>query len=91
MADVKGKYGGLLSEIRQEQKAEPPAVLPVLLPEKRPLNMGKRSDPMYTQKGVFLKKETIERAAERLKRRNDKTDFSDLVQALLEAWLQTPE
>jgi hypothetical protein len=27
----------------------------------------------------------------RVKRRGDKTDFSDLMQALLEAWLATPE
>jgi hypothetical protein len=27
----------------------------------------------------------------RLKQRGDKTDFFDVMQALLEAWLQTPE
>jgi hypothetical protein len=52
---------------------------------------GKRSDPDYTQKGVFLKKATIARAVERLSRRGDKTDFSDLTQALIEAWLSAPE
>jgi hypothetical protein len=45
----------------------------------------------YTQKGAFLKKETIRLANERLSRRPDKTDFSDLLQALLEAWLAAPE
>jgi hypothetical protein len=33
------------------------------------------------QKDVFLKKESIERATERLKARADKEDFSDLMQA----------
>jgi len=30
-------------------------------------------------------------ASARLRRRGDRTDFSDLMQALLEAWLATPE
>jgi hypothetical protein len=92
MADRKGKYGGLLSEIRSEQaQAKPPAVLPVLIPVKPPAPAGKRSDPAYIQNGAFLKIETIQSASERLRRRGDKTDFSDLLQALLEAWLAMPE
>jgi hypothetical protein len=92
MAEGKGKYGGLLSEIRNEQvQAKPPAVLPVLIPAKPPAPAGKRSDPAYIQKGVFLRKETIQSASERLSRRGDKTDFSDLLQALLVAWLASPE
>jgi hypothetical protein len=52
MAEKKGKYGGLLSEIRGEQvPAQPPAVFPVLLPEKRPVYVGKRSNPAYIQEG----------------------------------------
>lgn len=91
----RGKYS-ILAEIQKEiqkeqETAQPLAGLPVLLPEKRPLYTGKRSDTAYTQKGVFLKKESIERATQRLKTRGDKTDFSDLMQALLEAWLQTSE
>jgi len=86
----KGKYGGILSEIRQEQAVPRPADGSALLvPIKPPAPAGKRSDPAYTQKGAFLKKETIRLANERLGRRGDKTDFSDLLQALLEAWLAT--
>jgi hypothetical protein len=66
-------------------------VLPILIPVKPPVPAGKRSDPAYTQKGAFLKKDTIRLANERLARRGDKTDFSDLLQALLEVWLTTPE
>ena len=40
---------------------------------------------------MLLKEESIERATERMKRRNRRTDFSDLMQALLDAWLQTLE
>jgi hypothetical protein len=37
------------------------------------------------------KEESILRASERLKRRGDRANFSDLMQALLEAWLAAPE
>jgi aryl carrier-like protein len=47
--------------------------------------------PGWRQKSVLLKQASIEQAAQRLKQRGDRTDFSDLMQALLEAWLQTPE
>jgi hypothetical protein len=70
-------------------KPEPPTVLPVLLPQKPPPPAGKRSGPAYTQKGVFLKKASVAEANARLDARGDKTDFSDLMQSLLEAWLAT--
>jgi|HubBroStandDraft_2_1064218.scaffolds.fasta_scaffold441673_1 hypothetical protein len=59
MAEGKGEYGGLLSEIRSEQmQVQSPALFPVLLPEKRPVNTGKRSDPAYIQRGA-LKNECV--------------------------------
>ena len=91
MNEAKGKYGGLLSEIRQEQQATPRPASAPLLPAKPPPPVGKRSDPAYIQKGVLLKKESIARASEKLKRRHDRTDFSDLMQAMLDAWLNGPE
>ena len=39
------------------------------------------------QKSVLLKEESIQRARERLRRSGDRMDFSDLMQALLETWL----
>ena len=73
MAEGKGKYGGLMSEIRHEQtKPKPPGVLSAIIPPKPPAPAGKRSDPAYTQKGVFLKRESIRIANERLAARNDK-------------------
>jgi len=88
MAEGKGKYGSLMSEIRQEQTHQPAAVL---LPERRPVLLGKRSTPGWKQKSVLLKEESVRGAQERLRKRGDSTDFSDLMQALLEAWLITPE
>jgi hypothetical protein len=63
----------------------------VLLPVKAPLQFGKRSTPGWRPKQMLLKEETVELALAKLKARKDKTDFSDLVQALLEAWIATPE
>jgi hypothetical protein len=88
VVEGKGKYGSLMSEIRQEQAAQPP---PVLLPEKRPALTGKRSAAGWKQKSVLLREESVGRAQERLRRRGDKTDFSDLMQAILDAWLAAPE
>jgi hypothetical protein len=87
MAEKPGKYAAALAAINQLE-AKPP---PVLLPAKDPLPTGKRSTAGWKQKAVLLKEESIARATERLRARSDKTDFSDLMQALLEAWLQTPE
>jgi Mrp family chromosome partitioning ATPase len=63
----------------------------IALPLKPEPPKGKRSTAGCKQKAGLLKEESVARASERLKRRNDRTDFSDLVQALLEAWLETPE
>lgn len=51
-------------------------MLPVLLPQKPKPPAGKRRDPAYMQKGVFLKKDSVAAAEIRLKARNDKTDLS---------------
>ena len=84
------KWAKTLSALNDPPKgdAKPPAVL---LPEKPPLPLGKRSTPGWKQKSVLLKEESIAQATARLARRGDKTDFSDLMQALLEAWLSTPD
>jgi hypothetical protein len=84
------KYGSIIAEIQKEQE-QPPAVVRTLLPPKPPAPPGKRRDPSYEQKGVYLKTESVAKANARLAARTDKTDFSDLIQALLDAWLFTPE
>ena len=63
----------------------------VALPLKPEPPRGKRSTAGWKQKAVLLKEVSIEEAQARLKRRGDRTDFSDLMQALLEAWLDTPQ
>ena len=60
----------------------------MLLPAKKPLIRGKRSAVGRRPKQVLLKEERIARATDEwLKRRGNKTDFSDLMHALLAAWL----
>ena len=87
MAEKPGKYAAALAAIN-EPEAKPPTVL---LPVKAPVPSGKRSTPGWKQKAVLLKEETVALAQRKLQARGDKTDFSDLMQALLEAWVQTPE
>jgi len=86
MADKPGKYAAALAAIHQP--AQPTQIALPLKPEPP---RGKRSTAGWKQKAVLLKEESVRQAMDRLKQRNDRTDFSDLVQALLEAWLHTPE
>jgi hypothetical protein len=81
-----GKYAAALAAMQPPTQTQA-----VLLPERRPVLLGKRSTPGWKQKSVLLKEESINRANERLRRRGDSTDFSDLMQAILDAWLATPE
>jgi hypothetical protein len=85
MAKKPGKYAAALAAMNQ-----PHALNQIALPLKPEPPKGKRSTAGWRQKAVLLKEESILRATERLRRRNDRTDFSDLMQALLEAWLDTP-
>jgi len=84
MVDKPGKYAAALAAINQPE-AKAPAVL---LPLKTLPPSGKRSTPGWKQKAVLLQEETVKQAHRKLRLRGDRTDFSDLMQALLEAWLK---
>jgi len=90
MAEKPGKYAAALAAINEPGEDQPPAVV---LPSK--VLTGKRGRAGWRQKAVLLREESIQRATERLdrinKQRNTRTDFSDLMDTLLEAWLQTPQ
>jgi hypothetical protein len=49
---------------------------------------GKRSNPDFEQFGVWLKRASHLDATDRLRRRQEYPDFSELVQALVERWLK---
>jgi hypothetical protein len=86
MVKKPGKYAAALAAINEPQPANQ-----IALPLKPEPPRGKRSTAGWKQKAVLLKIESVQRATERLRRRNDRTDFSDLMQALLEAWLGMPD
>jgi hypothetical protein len=84
MVEKPGKYAAALAAI-----SEPNPSNHVALPLKPEQPRGKRSTAGWKQKAVLLKEESVSAATDRLRQRNDRTDFSDLMQALLEAWLKT--
>ena len=52
---------------------------------------GKRSDPDWKQYSVLLKKESHKQASLLLRQKYEGIDISDLMQALLEHWLETEQ
>ena len=52
---------------------------------------GKRSDPAYKQYSVLLKKETHRQVTNILRDREDSPDVSELLQQLLEQWLDAQQ
>lgn len=49
---------------------------------------GMRSDPAFSQYTIFLRKSAHHRAVAILHEKNEGTVFSELVQELLEGWLE---
>jgi hypothetical protein len=49
---------------------------------------GKRSDPAYKQYSVLLKKQTHRQVTNILRDREESPDVSELLQQLLEQWLE---
>jgi hypothetical protein len=49
---------------------------------------GKRSNPDYTQVSAWVKRDTYRRVMDRLYVKENRREFSDLVQERLEAWLK---
>ena len=83
---------GALANLKQMKDEPPEQMAPTLagvLPPKPPKPLGKRSDPAYKQYSVLLKHEDHDAALDRLRMRGDGTDFADLMQALLAAYLAT--
>ena len=49
---------------------------------------GKRSNPDYRQVSAWVRRDTYKRVTDKLYIKEDRREFSDLVQSLLEAWLK---
>ena len=71
-------------ESQASERIEKPAV--VLKAPGRP--PGKRSDPAYKQYSVLLKRQTHRQVTAILRDQEDSLDVSELLQQLLEQWLQ---
>ena len=89
MRESKGKYGDLISQIKEEQIELAGKSTQSLLPAKPPRTFGKRSTAGVRQKSVLLREDSIDRATRRLKEMGGQHDFSDLMQALLDRWLNS--
>jgi hypothetical protein len=74
----------LTDESETAQRMEKPAT-PLKAPGRPP---GKRSDPEYKQYSVLLKKQTHRQVTSILRDREDSPDVSELLQRLLEQWLE---
>jgi hypothetical protein len=74
----------LAEESQAEERTEKPAV--VLKAPGRP--PGKRSDPEYKQYSVLLKKQTHRQVTAILRDQEGGPDVSELLQQLLEQWLE---
>ena len=74
----------LTEESHGAERTEKPAV--VLKSPGRP--PGKRSDPEYKQYSVLLKKQTHRQVTSILRDQEDGPDVSELLQRLLEQWLE---
>lgn len=68
--------------------AEAPTVAVATRPRRE--RVGKREDPNYHQCGLYIRKTTHKRARRRLEDTQPGKDMSELVQELLEQWLETP-
>src|SRR5262249_24384807 len=86
-ADREQKTAKPKSVSNDQPKAEPAAggVGDIVLPSKKPT--GKRSNPDFRGRSVLLKKTSQREAEKRLRDQHPGTDFSDLMQALLDKWL----
>lgn len=49
---------------------------------------GKRSNDDYRQVSAWVRRDTYRRVQDRLYVKEDRAEFSDLVQSLLEVWLK---
>lgn len=85
---------GAAPKTRGRAPAAPAPASPAREPEEvrgapgRP-RVGKRSNPDYGLRGLWLRTETYLDVTDRLRRRREYADASELVQVLLEQWLAT--
>jgi hypothetical protein len=90
----------ILKNANQPKEIHAPPALPTAEPVEAPATavatrsrrerVGKREDPNYHQCGLYIRKTTHKRARRRLEDTQPGKDMSELVQELLEQWLESP-
>ena len=83
------KFSSVIAAHRGDPEPEPAASDRQANPPGRPDN-GKRSDPEYAQVSAWVRKYTHRQVKIKPLTKADERDFSELVQSLLEAWIETP-
>jgi hypothetical protein len=86
MAEKRGKYAAALAGVQM-----PVESADIVLPQKDLPPVGKTGRAGWRPRQVLLTVDSIQRAEDRLKRRNDRTDFFDLIQFLLERLLESSD
>ena len=86
---AESKFAGIfqhsLSDAPQSSERMEKPVAALKAPGRPP---GKRSDPEYKQYSVLLKKQTHRQVTSILRDQEDSPDVSELLQQLLEQWLE---
>ena len=86
---AESKFAGLKELKNPKGKGPDTAQKGALITPKERKLTGKRSDPDWKQRSVLLKNGSFDEARDILKRKYNGRDFSELVQALLDQWLNT--
>ena len=86
---AKSKFAGIFQQnLTEEPHASERTEKPTLVLKSPGRPPGKRSDPEYKQYSVLLKKQTHRQVTAILRDQEDGPDVSELLQQLLEQWLE---
>lgn len=88
---AESKYAQILGKLNEPQAQPSRAGLHITMPQKPARPPGKRSDPNYTQRSHFIRDDLFKAASKKLSRREDGADMSDLLNFLLEQYVNAAE
>jgi hypothetical protein len=86
---AESKYAKMLSAINPQ--SEPAQPFTINMPQKPARPPGKRSDPAYTQRSHFMRDDLFKAATKKLSKRDDGADMSDLLNFLLEQYVNAAD
>ena len=80
------KFKGLLDAAKERADEQPPEEAPIVPTPRQ--KRGKSADPAYMQAPFYIRKETHRQLKIKLLQTGDERDMSDVVEELLQGWLQ---